>query len=141
MFCGLHRKGLQAPQPISPQTRSVAWTLARHDSILGINQESYDLINYPQGSFSDRPGPQLIRHRGSLGRAFALGSLIVRNPIRLPFALTLFPRCTGTTFSFFRERFFGCYDSSPHIAMLLYGDVVNRKRVLSDLGEGTFGHP
>ena len=47
-------------------------------------------LHYPQGSFSDRPGPQLIRHRGSLGHTFVSGFFIFQNPIRLPFALTLF---------------------------------------------------
>jgi hypothetical protein len=64
-------------------------------------------LHYPQGSFSDKPGPQLIRHRGSLGRAFALASLVtilfrqcfcmlaqkrvvVEDTIRPPFTLTLF---------------------------------------------------
>ncbi len=47
-------------------------------------------LHYPQGSFSDKPGPQLIGHRGSLGHAFALASVVVRDTIRPPFTLTLF---------------------------------------------------
>ena len=49
-------------------------------------------LHYPHGSFSDRSGPQLMRHGRSLGHAFALGSLVVKDPIRPPFALTLFSR-------------------------------------------------
>ena len=49
-------------------------------------------LHYPRGNFSVRPGPQLKRHRGSLDHAFALGSLVVRDPIRPPFALTLYFR-------------------------------------------------
>jgi hypothetical protein len=82
----------------------VAWTLARHDSIrLERGPLRCPQTNYPQGSFSDRPGPhyyrrtlecerqsKLIRHRGSLGHTFVSGSLVVQDPISLPFALTLF---------------------------------------------------
>lgn len=49
-------------------------------------------LHYPHGSFSARPDLQRMRYRGSLGRAFALGTLVVQVPIRLPFALTLFFR-------------------------------------------------
>ncbi len=37
---------------------------------------------------------QLMRHSGSLGHAFALGTLVVQVPIRLPFALALYPGCS-----------------------------------------------
>jgi len=49
-------------------------------------------LHYPQGSFSDKPGPQLMRHRGSLDRTFVSGCLVVKHPVRLPYALTLFSR-------------------------------------------------
>lgn len=49
-------------------------------------------LHYPHGSFSARPDLQRMRYRGSLGRTFVLGNLIVKFPIRLPFALTLYSR-------------------------------------------------
>ncbi len=49
-------------------------------------------LHYPRGNFSVRTGSQLKEHCGSLGRAFALGPLAVKGPIRLSFALALFLR-------------------------------------------------
>ena len=37
------------------------WTLTRHDSIFGINQIFYPLIDYPHGNFSVRAGFHLIK--------------------------------------------------------------------------------
>ncbi len=56
----------------------------------------------PRGNFSVRTESQLKDYCGSLDRAFALGPLAVKGPIRLSFALALFFRLTGTLF---RERF------------------------------------
>ena len=72
---------------------------------------------YPQGSFSDRTGAQLMTHGSSLGRAFAIAFLladlfrlfrwrfctaskgsVVRNTISPPFALALYPRFAGGFF-------------------------------------------
>ena len=39
-----------------------------------------------------RPSTELMRHGRSLDHAFALGRLVVKRPIRPPFALTLFSR-------------------------------------------------
>ena len=49
-------------------------------------------LHYPQGNFSVRPSLQPMRHRGSLGHAFASGSLVVKDPVRPPFVLTLYSR-------------------------------------------------
>ena len=67
-------------------------------------------LHYHRGNFSVKPGPHsstrlliprcsssqsIKRHRGSLAHTFVLGFVVVRNPIRLSFALALFVGYSG----------------------------------------------